>query len=219
MIAGVVVPAHDEEDLLGACLAALAPARVPVVVVADACTDGTARLARALGAHVVEIAARNVGAARAAGAAELLRRGARWIATTDADTVVPPDWTDAQLACAARGWDAVAGSVTVLDWQGRPGWLPGAFAARYGGPGVHGANLGCSARAYRAAGGFRPLRTGEDRALVAALEAAGRRVLHTTEISVVTSARRRHRAPHGFGHLLNTLAARGPAGGPVADVA
>ena len=51
--AGVVVPAHDEEALLPACLAALRRAagalHVPVhlLVVADACTDGTAAVARA----------------------------------------------------------------------------------------------------------------------------------------------------------------------------
>ena len=45
---GIVVPAHNEEDLLGACVAALdeAAARVDVpvhlVVALDACVDGTA---------------------------------------------------------------------------------------------------------------------------------------------------------------------------------
>jgi hypothetical protein len=38
-----------------------------------------------------------------------------------------------------------------------------------------------------------------------ALEAAGRRVLRTTRVSVVTSARRGARAPMGFSHLLSTL--------------
>ena len=50
-VAGVVVPAHNEEDLLPACLAALqkaaGQARIPVhlLVVADDCTDGTAAVA------------------------------------------------------------------------------------------------------------------------------------------------------------------------------
>ena len=42
-------------------------------------------------------------------------------------------------------------------------------------PHVHGANLGVTAAAYLAAGGFSALRTGEDHALVRALETAGRR--------------------------------------------
>ena len=71
-MAGVVVPAHDEEDLLPACLAALqkaaGQARIPVhlLVVADSCTDGTAVVAADGGAEVMGIRARNVGAARAA---------------------------------------------------------------------------------------------------------------------------------------------------------
>jgi glycosyltransferase involved in cell wall biosynthesis len=72
-VAGVVVPAHDEEELLPKCLAALRDAaesvRIPVhlLVVADACTDETAAEAAACGAEVIMIRLRNVGAARAAG--------------------------------------------------------------------------------------------------------------------------------------------------------
>ncbi|MGH3177002.1 MAG: glycosyltransferase, partial [Streptosporangiaceae bacterium] len=98
--AGVVVPAHDEEALLPACLAALrrtaSALHVPVrlLVVADGCGDRTAEVARAGGARVISIQARRVGAARAAGMTELLRLtpgtdpSAIWLATTDADTVV-----------------------------------------------------------------------------------------------------------------------------------
>jgi glycosyltransferase involved in cell wall biosynthesis len=221
---GVVVPAHDEEELLPACLAALrqaagriAPVTAHLVVVADACTDRTVERARAAGADVVEIRARRVGAARAAGFAEVLRRtrptdpAAVWLATTDADTLVPPGWLAQQLSHAGQGWDAVVGTVTVTDWSAHPAHVPGLFAARYEhGPGshphVHGANLGTSAAAYLAAGGFRGLRTAEDQALVHALGAAGRRILRTTDLTVVTSARRHPRAPRGFGHLLGTLA-------------
>jgi glycosyltransferase involved in cell wall biosynthesis len=65
---GVVIPAHDEEELLPSCLAAVRLAAAPlpglpvhVVVVADACTDQTAAVARAGGAAVLDIGARNVG--------------------------------------------------------------------------------------------------------------------------------------------------------------
>jgi glycosyltransferase involved in cell wall biosynthesis len=223
--AGVVIPAHDEADLLPACLAAvrlaaaaLAPVPVHLVVVADACTDQTAALARAAGATVLEIAARSVGAARAAGMREVLRRTAHldpaqvWLASTDADTLVPPCWLARQARHATEGWEAVVGTVTVADWAGQPAAVPPRFLARYGTggashPHVHGANLGCTARAYLAAGGFAALRTAEDHGLVDALAAAGRAILRTTGVSVVTSARRRARAPHGFSHLLSTLAA------------
>ncbi len=222
---GVVIPAHDEEDLLPSCLAAVRLAAAPlagigvhVVVVADACTDQTAPLARAGGAAVLDIQARSVGAARAAGVEEVLRRTAPldpasvWLATTDADTLVPPCWLTRQLRYAGGGWDAVVGTVTVTDWRQYPAGLPPRFARLYDTTGpthphVHGANLGFSAVAYLAAGGFGPVPTAEDHALVSALTAAGRRVLRTTTVSVVTSARRRARAPHGFSHLLAGLAA------------
>jgi glycosyltransferase involved in cell wall biosynthesis len=225
---GVVIPAHNEEDLLPACLAAvwraalpLAPVPVHLVVVADACTDRTAQRAARSGASVVPVQARCVGAARAAGMQEVLRRTQGldpahiWLATTDADTLVPPGWLRGQLRYAAAGWDAVAGTVTVTDWAGRPAHLPAVFRQHYGEsrgthPHVHGANLGFTARAYLVAGPFPPVPTAEDHALVSALSVAGSRVLHTTEVSVRTSARQRARAPHGFSHLLSTLAVAGP---------
>ena len=228
--AGVVVPAHDEAELLPACLAALRSAAdvagVPVrlLVVADACTDATAAVAAAAGAEVIRIRARNVGAARAAGMARLLGRtggtdpAAMWLATTDADTVVPPGWLRRQLSYADQGWDVVLGTVTVTDWAGHPPHAPAVFEARYAfgagpHPHVHGANLGIRASAYLAAGGFRPLPTAEDHALLAAATEAGCQVLQAADITVETSARRQARAPRGFSHALRVLAAEpGPGG-------
>jgi glycosyltransferase involved in cell wall biosynthesis len=221
--AAVVIPAHDEEALLPACLTAvgqaariLAPLPVCIVVAADACADLTAQLARESGAVVVETSARNVGVARQAGMRAALQQfrdlapAEIWLATTDADTLVPPDWLRRQLRYAAQGWDAVVGTVAVTDWTEHSAEVPPLFQRQYGNePGthrhVHGANLGFSAEAYLAAGGFSAHRTAEDHALVIALEAAGRRVLRTTRVSVVTSARRGARAPMGFSHLLSTL--------------
>jgi hypothetical protein len=93
------------------------------------------------------------------------------------------------------------------------------FAARYDSgqgshPHVHGANIGIRASAYLAAGGFRALATAEDHDLLAAVTRIGRPVLRAADITVQTSARRQARAPHGFGHLLRTLAAT-PADVPV----
>ena len=199
---------------------------------ADACSDGTAALARQAGVTVVTVSARNVGVARAAGLREVLRQRDRtaagpaagrrpepslagpdaglWLATTDADSLVPPDWLSRQLRYADAGWEAVVGTVTVTDWTGHAARTAGEFARQYGmwrgpHPHVHGANLGFTAGAYRAAGGFPPLRTGEDHALVATLRAQGRRVLRTPLVTVVTSARDTYRAPAGFGHHLTTL--------------
>ncbi len=221
---GVVVPAHNEQDLLPGCLASLRRAAralrgtpVRVVVVADDCQDQTVRAARRGGATVVTIGARNVGAARAAGAAAVLRRaspldpGEVWLATTDADTLVPARWLRAQVRFAAHGWDAVAGTVRVADWSGYRPSVQAAFRERYNTPGgtghphVHGANLGIRASAYLAAGGFPSVATAEDHALMGALTASGGRVLRTRALPVVTSARRDARAPRGFGHYLAEL--------------
>jgi glycosyltransferase involved in cell wall biosynthesis len=230
---GVVVPAHDEEELLPACLAALGQAvatvtaerpglRVRIVVAADACTDDTAAVARRAGALVVPLTFKNVGMARAAGLNELLGAGATawgarppaperlWLATTDADSVVPAGWLADQLRLAEAGWEAVVGTVTVADWTGHADGVVTEFTRRYGSwhdwhPHVHGANLGFTARAYAAVGGFPALRTGEDRALVAALQAHGFQVLRSAAVPVATSSRLRYRAPAGFGHDLATL--------------
>jgi len=226
---GVIVPAHNEQSLLPSCLAALRHAAlalggmpVQLVVVADACRDRTAQIARRGGAAVIPVSARCVGAARAAGVREALRRARPldpaeiWLATTDADTVVSPDWLRRQLMCADLGWDAVAGTVRVTDWAGRRPAVRALFSQLYhlaAGPRrhVHGANLGFRASAYLAAGGFPEVPAGEDRALVAALTAAGSRVKYTRAVTVATSARRDARAPHGFGSYLARLDAEADA--------
>ena len=108
------MPAHNEETLLPACLTALRRAAtsvsVPVhlLVAADSCTDRTVAVARACGARVIGVRARSVGAARAAGMRKLLRLTASqdpsavWLATTDADTVVPPRWLQRHSPTPAR---------------------------------------------------------------------------------------------------------------------
>lgn len=221
---GIVVPAHDEQLLLPPCLVGLKAAEqrldglpVAVCVVADACTDQTARTALLSGVRVIEISARNVGVARAAGMAEVIRLlqpadpASIWLASTDADSTVPGDWLTRQLIYAEAGWSAVAGTIAVSEWNGHASHVPAAFAARYAHgprshPHVHGANLGIRADAYLAVGGFRPLPTGEDHALLAALAAAGYPAARVTDIPVRTSARSPGRAPEGFGHLLSVLA-------------
>jgi glycosyltransferase involved in cell wall biosynthesis len=220
---GVIVPAHNEQDLLPACLASLRRAAralpgVPVrlVVVADACGDQTAEAARRSGASVVRIDARSAGQARAAGARAILRRARHldpadlWLATTDADTLVPARWLRQQARYASQGWDAIVGTVQVTDWSGRPPGTRSLFRDRYHAgtgphPHVHGANLGFRASAYLAAGGFPGVPTGEDHAFVAALAATGSRVLRTRALPVATSARRESRAPGGFGDYLGRL--------------
>lgn len=214
---GVLVPAHNEEALVGDCLRALLTAarcpglageRVEIVVALDDCSDATADICAALGVRTVALDARCVGLARAAAADVLLAGGARWLATTDADSRVPADWLSGQLACGA---DAFCGTVRVADWLDFAACVRAAFLAgeHYvdGHPHVHGANFGVSATAYRAVGGFAALAAHEDRALLEALERSGFRIAKRVTPAVVTSARRDARARHGFGDYLLALEA------------
>jgi glycosyltransferase involved in cell wall biosynthesis len=211
-VIAAIVPAHNEEEHLGDCLRALREAsRCPrlggegvlLVVALDACTDGTGGIARELGATTVELAARNVGAARSAGTRLALESGARWLAFTDADSKVAPDWFSTQLGL---GHDAVCGTVAVDDWGSYGERMRSHYEATYtdadGHRHVHGANLGVSADAYRRAGGFRALASSEDVALVEALRASGASIAWSAAPRVVTSARRVFRAPAGFGATL-----------------
>ena len=77
-----------------------------------------------------------------------------------------------------------------------------------GHPHVHGANMGFSAVAYRQCGGFAPLATGEDVALIQAMHGAGMQVARLASPRVMTSARRHARAPHGFSEFLRRLEQR-----------
>lgn len=208
----VIVPAHNEEDHITDCVVALqAAARCPhlcgektvVIVVLDACTDATRSKAQQLGATTISIELRNVGAARALGAELALAAGARWLAFTDADTQVGADWICAQLA---QNSDAVCGTVAVNDWGTYGEVMRTHYAATYndanGHRHIHGANFGISALAYQQAGGFQPLESSEDVALVAALENNGLSIAWTAAPRVVTSSRRLFKAPGGFGAKL-----------------
>ncbi|WP_371435071.1 glycosyltransferase family 2 protein [Polaromonas sp.] len=212
---GIIIPAHDEEQLVASCLhAALSAGRhkglcgeaVEVLVVLDACSDSTTDIVTRFPVGAISVSVRNVGMARAAGAEYLLARGARWLAFTDADTRVAEDWLFQQLEQQA---DVVCGTVAVDDWSeycrfAEP--LQKHFRDTYedadGHRHIHGANLGVCSLAYRAVGGFAPLESSEDVALVNALLAVGAKVAWSAAPRVVTSARRMARAPAGFAAAL-----------------
>jgi glycosyltransferase involved in cell wall biosynthesis len=213
---GILIPAHNEQDLLAQCLqAALTAARHPelngeavkVTLVLDSCSDGSADIAAKYDIKVLHIKARNVGVARGTGAQWLLEKGARWISCTDADSLVADDWLVAQLALNT---DAVCGTVRIDDWgplvdaPARARYLA-AYEARDGHRHIHGANLGFSARAYRDAGGFEPLACHEDVHLVQRLQASGASIAWSHRPRVTTSARLDCRARGGFGDYLKSL--------------
>ncbi|WP_024904129.1 glycosyltransferase family 2 protein [Robbsia andropogonis] len=214
----VIVPAHNEARLLPRCLdsireavqhGTLAHATVEVIVVLDCCNDASESIVASYGYRALRSAHRNVGLARSMGAAFALGRGAQWLSFTDADSAVPVDWLASQYRLANAGSDAVCGTIVVDDWSQRSSACMSRHEAAYqridGHRHVHGANLGLSAAAYLAVGGFAPLRTGEDAALLAALEGIGVAIARPGNPSVVTSAREEARAPDGFAAFLNAI--------------
>jgi glycosyltransferase involved in cell wall biosynthesis len=71
-VTAVIIPAHNEETTIGSVLDAVIGAGISeVIVVADACGDDTAQIARAAGAEVVETAAGDKGSAMATGLAHV----------------------------------------------------------------------------------------------------------------------------------------------------
>ncbi|QOQ77419.1 glycosyltransferase [Pseudomonas poae] len=227
---GIVIPAHNEERHISACLAsiqraiahpALAHQQVQLLVVLDACSDETATRVSAMGVATLEVSVRNVGKARALGAERLLEVGAQWLAFTDADTVVPADWLVRQIGFGA---DAVCGTVEVDSWSEYGESVRSRYLELYqfteNHRHIHGANLGLSADAYRNAGGFQHLVAHEDVQLVADLERIGARIVWTATNPVVTSARRDYKCRGGFGEYLASLVAEGtrehsPAHAPI----
>ena len=231
----VVVPVRNEEALLERCVRGIDEAvarlaaragpgvRAVTVLVLDGCDDGSSEIARRSGARVLELDAANVGLARAAGVRLALRelRGlarrtrverippqAIWLAHTDADSQVPPEWLTHQLELAELGWDVVLGRVRpdLTDLPEALHRTPAAAAAVDGEP-IYGANLGVRASAYLATGGFRAATEHEDQHLVAALRRRGARVTASSATPVLTSGRVAGRTPGGYaGFLRNALA-------------
>jgi glycosyltransferase involved in cell wall biosynthesis len=213
---GILIPAHNEEDLIEECIRAALRAgcherlegeTVLVLVVLDSCTDRSSAIVERYPVHSLTIEARNVGQARAAGARFLLERGVRWISCSDADSRVAKDWLVAQLALEA---DAVCGTVTVDQWNvafdeaAQIRYHQG-YQARDGHRHIHGANLGISAEAYERAGGFEPLACDEDVQLVRQLERCGANIAWSHRPQVLTSARLDSRARGGFGDFLRDM--------------
>ena len=211
----VVVPAHDEQDRLPGCLASIAVAAdrvdvpVRVTVVLDSCSDRTMDAivapVRAVTVHVG-----NVGVARATGFADTSAGDPTvWLATTDADCVVPSNWLADQIVHYTRSIQAVVGTV-VVDWREHSAATRLRYDRLYRTGGathdhVHGANLGVRADAYWRVGGFRGLAVGEDVDLVQRLVAAETPLVWDANNAVLTSDRRDPRASGGFGDFVAAL--------------
>ena len=97
-----VIPAHNEEVNIGECLSSILrelegkPYTVEIIVVNNASTDNTGRIARRFpGVRVVDEPRKGLVIARQAG---LTRATGDLVANVDADTRIPPGWIEKVLA-------------------------------------------------------------------------------------------------------------------------
>lgn len=240
--ASVVVPARDEEALIGACLQALAAQRgvtneeYEVLLVLDRCSDGTEARAREVARahpsfrlHFLDGPGKGSGHARRAGmeaaCGRLLGLGKAdaLISSTDADTVVAPDWVAAQLAAADRGARAIGGRIELADDGSLPRHLLDWHAERgdrrhlkllsdpdHAGRAEHwqfsGASLALTAAVYREVGGLEPRDALEDEHLESILRGRGIPIERLLSVRVTTSARLVGRAGRGLARDLSAAA-------------
>ena len=119
----IVVPAYNEEYLLGPTLASLNDAAsalgnpIELIVVDDGSTDQTAEIARAMGARVVPVRLRHIAAARNAGGRAAV---GDMLIFVDADTIVPLELLRQAVNAYEAG--AVGGGAGVRYDVGDPRW-------------------------------------------------------------------------------------------------
>ena len=122
MFVSVVIPAYNEERYLGRCLEALRAQSYPasqfeIIVVDNASTDATAEIARRFKTRIVREPHKGVARARQTGFEAA--RG-EVIASTDADTQVPPYWL-ARIVGHFQANPALGGVYGPVYWyDGRP---------------------------------------------------------------------------------------------------
>jgi GT2 family glycosyltransferase len=233
----VAIPARNEAERIEECLRSLdRQSRRPdrVVLLVNNSTDETASLARSLAREVrfsletidceLPLDLSNAGNARRlalnTAAADAFDNDA--LLTTDADTIVPPNWIEANLAVLVAGADAVCGRA-ILDPRDAYAipehlqaddrlerhliYLLDALAWELD-PELHdapprhveasGASLAVTARAYRRVGGIPAMASGEDRAFVRALWKMDAAIRHDPSICVIVSGRIDGRADGGM---------------------
>lgn len=251
----VTIPARNEEALLTRCLDAflgqvcadgriLSFASFEILLLLNNCTDSSAAVAEAwrrkhpeVQLHVLE-SCLDPGRAHVGTARRLLmdtawhrlahRDGPAAILSTDADTVVAPDWIAQSKAALQRGAGVVGGQIEVLPdeiadlpEQVRACWSrdrtyatliaqledlldpqPGDRWPRH--LDHFGSSLACTTEAYARAGGMPAVTPLEDEAFVDRVRCAGVKLRHEPTVRVFTSARLCGRATIGMaGQLRN----------------
>ena len=251
----VVVPARNEEATLAATLGALRlqvgcdgepldERSYEVLLLLNNCTDGSLAEAERYASnyagmrlHVMECELApelaHVGTARRMlmdVACERLEsvsaEGAGAILSTDADTLVAPDWIARNLAAIDGGAEVVggvihlcAGDLETLEEGVRAAYLRDrklqALVAQLESlldPDPHdpwprhlehfGASLACTPAVYRRSGGLPPVKPLEDVAFIDALRKVGAKIRHSPEVHIYTSARLDGRAEVGLSGQL-----------------
>ncbi len=215
---GIVIPAHNEAMTISDCLASVQtaieqlPSNISAypLVVLDGCTDNTLALVESAGVDYIACDYHCVGRVRDVGIRHAIKNGANWIACTDADSIVMPDWLVEQVThIKQQPTDMICGVVDVDNWAHLTSQTREAYIAHYqdmmGHRHIHGANLSFRDEAYLAVGGFAPLRCHEDVDLVKNFEDQGYDITWSNSVRVITSSRLEARASEGFATFLGNL--------------
>jgi glycosyltransferase involved in cell wall biosynthesis len=177
----VIIPARNEERFIGACLESIRVAalpfrdRVEIIVVLNRCTDKTAEIAGAFGAHTLREDTRNLAAIRNAGARSAL---AEVLVTIDADSTMSPG-TLAAIDRALSSGATVGGGTPIRPDRYSPGIRVTLLffnilllVCR-----LSGGLFWCSRKDFEAVGGFNEsLVSGEDVDFARRLKAHGERL-------------------------------------------
>jgi len=143
-----IIPAHNEQKYIGKTINALRKAideigiNAEIIVVNDDSTDDTVLVAESLGVRTIDVALRNIGAVRNAGAKIAEHE---WLFFVDADTTVPTETVRRSLIALSQG-DVGGGArveveevqtlawakrmmcfAVILVWQIMGGWAAGCF--------------------------------------------------------------------------------------------
>ena len=228
--ATVVVPARDEQDRIGPCVAALIEQGATVIVVDDGSTDRTRDVATAAGATVVDAGPLPEGWA---GKAHALQVGLEAASTpvvvfVDADTRARPGFVPAAVDALGDSTLVTAGARVLADDAGERWLHPSMLAGlvyRLGPPGVvpsdpartmaNGQCMVIDRSRLLAAGGFEPVRGNllEDLALARSLAGRGHdvRFLDGTAVLDVEGYGSLGAAWRGWGRSLDLRSVTLPA--------
>ncbi|MFH1382849.1 MAG: glycosyltransferase [Chloroflexota bacterium] len=197
----IVIPAFNEEELLPECLRSLKTqdytGDYEIIVVDNASTDNTSKIASEHGTKVVFCATRGVVYARQAGASVA---SGEIIVQVDADTIYPPDWLIRIAAhFSTHSSAALAGTYIYSDPQ--PSWAKAEYFLRYLGNRIglvlfrrpvciSGANFAFRQEAFRKANGYEPRSLYPDQWGISRRLSKAGKVAYDRDLTVSTCTRR-----------------------------